>query len=518
VVAIALAYPTMDDASRVPWTHRLGTRLAAAFTATALGAVAVVTAVTLLGGGTAVAGLTTERRAATTENVAAAVATAYERAAGWEGADLLPAHTLAAAAGAVLGVTVPALGELPVPPGLDETRRRMDRHAPLHDSEGHGHSTSQGPLPTSAPQGATSALGAAAPPPSTATTGTEPVEARLEAPVLVDDERIATVTLLFVERDLVDPTDDLGSLLTRNALIGAGAASALALLAAALVTPRLTRPLRRLVGAVEGIGRDRPPRAGPLPAAPGELGTLAVAIDRLAADLDRQEELRQGLVADVAHELRTPLTILLGEAEALKDGIVQPDHERLSSLHEEVQRLARLVEDVDTLAAAGAAGFGLRQELVDLAEVCGEAITGAEHQLADAEVRLHTDLGSALVHADRRRMEQVVRNLLSNAVKFSPPGSVVTVRVREEGGSGLLEICDDGPGIPPDELTHVFERFWRGPHADGVGGSGIGLSVVEEIVTAHGGEVRVENRAAGGLRVTVHLPMTQLPADRIPDR
>jgi two-component system, OmpR family, sensor histidine kinase BaeS len=497
VVAIAWAYPTMDDASRVPWTNRLGTRLAAAFTATALGAVAVVTLVTLLGGDTAVAGLTAERRAAVTENVAAAVATAYERAAGWQEADLLPAHTLAAAAGAVLVVTVPELGELPAPPGLDETRRRMGRHAPLHDPEGHGHS---------------------APLMWTATTGTEPVEARLEAPVLVDDERIATVTLLFVERDLVDPTDDLGSLLTRNALVGAGAASALALLAAALVTPRLTRPLRRLVGAVEGIGRDRPPRAGPLPAAPGELGTLAVAIDRLAADLDRQEELRQGLVADVAHELRTPLTILLGEAEALKDGIVQPDRERLSSLHEEVQRLARLVEDVDTLAAAGAAGFGLRQELVDLAEVCGDAIAGAEHRSADTEVRLRTDLGDAVVYADRRRMEQVVRNLLSNAVKFSPPRSVVTVHVRKEGGSGVIEVCDDGPGIPPDELTHVFERFWRGRHADGVGGSGIGLSVVEEIVTAHDGEVRVENRAAGGLRVTVRLPMAQLPTDEVLDR
>jgi two-component system, OmpR family, sensor histidine kinase BaeS len=497
VVAIAWAYPTMDDASRVPWTNRLGTRLAAAFTATALGAVAVVTVVTLLGGGTAVAGLTAERRAAVTENVAAAAATAYERAAGWEEADLLPAHTLAAAAGAVLGVTVPALGELPVPPGLDETRRRMGRHAPLHDPEGHGHSASLT---------------------WTATTGTEPVEARLEAPVMVDDERIATVTLLFVERDLVDPTDDLGSVLTRNALIGAGAASALALLAAALVTPRLTRPLRRLVGAVEGIGRDRPPRAGPLPAAPGELGTLAVAIDRLAADLGRQEELRQGLVADVAHELRTPLTILLGEAEALKDGIVQPDRERLSSLHEEVQRLARLVEDVDTLAAAGAAGFGLRRELVDLAEVCGAAIAGAETRSADAEVRLRTDLDGAVVHADRRRMEQVVRNLLSNAVKFSPPRSVVTVRVRDEGGSGVLEVCDDGPGIPSDELPHVFERFWRGRHADVVGGSGIGLSVAEEIVAAHGGEVRVENRAAGGLRVTVRLPLAQLPMDEVLDR
>jgi two-component system, OmpR family, sensor histidine kinase BaeS len=511
VAATVWGYPTMVDASRTPWRNRLGSRLAAAFIATALGAVAVVTVVALLGGGTAVAGLTTERRVAATDDVAAAVATAYERAAGWQEADLLPAHTLAAAAGAVLRVTVPALGELPSPPGLDETRRRMGGHAARREPAGHDPSSSPAWPPAMAVRGVIAGevgSGERGSEPRTlvATEGTEPVEARLEAPVLVEGERIATVTLLFVERDLVDPTGGLGASLTRNVLIGAGAASALALLATALVTPQLTRPMRRLVAAVEGIGRGSRPRSGPLPAAPGELGTLAVAIDRLASDLDRQERLRQGLVADVAHELRTPLTILLGEAEALRDGLVQPDHERLTSLHEEVQRLARLVEDVDTLAAAGAAGFGLRPQALDLAEVCRDAIAAAEYQLVAAEVRLHNDLHGVLVHADRRRIEQVVRNLLSNAAKFSPPRSVVTVRVRDGGRFGVLEVCDEGLGIPPDELDHVFERFWRGRDAEGVGGSGIGLSVVDEIVTAHGGEVHVENRGSGGLCVTVHLP------------
>jgi two-component system, OmpR family, sensor histidine kinase BaeS len=499
----------MADPVRVRVRDRLGTRLAVAFIATGLGAVALLTIVALLGSGTAVAGLAAEQRAATATDVAGTVATAYERAGGWDGADLLPAHTLAAAAGAVLTVTSSDVGELPAPPGVDETRRRIGRGAPHHDGDhgGHQRPQSQGPsvpLPATSGAGAPAAFGA-----FPADTEAQAAEDRIEAPVEVDGQRIATVALLFVEREGLDPADGLQALLTRNVLLGAAAAALLALVVTALVTPQLTRPVRRLVGAVDRLRRGDGERPESLPEAPGELGVLAAAVDGLAADLERQEQLRQGLVADVAHELRTPLTILLGEVEALRDGLVAPDGPRLASLHEEVQRLARLVEDVDTLADAGAAGFGLRAAPVDLAAVGREALAGIEQQPTDAGVHFATDLHHVEIEGDHRRLEQVVRNLLSNAVKFSPAGARVTVRVRAEHDGGVLKVCDEGPGIPAGELPQVFDRFWRGSQAEGVGGSGIGLAVVREIVAAHGGRVHAENRASGGLCVTVHLPGTQ---------
>lgn len=625
---------------RIPirWRERLSSRLGVAFMVTALAAVAIVTAVALTASGIGIAELAAEQRAAVAQDVVAALEVAYLEAGGWADADLLPAHTLAASAGAVLIVTTPDLGELPTPPELGPTRRRLQAPAdadPSDDDEvppfrGEDHSPdrrtgkggsdelpdgdgSPGPSPPSDDQGAegggaggTGSSGSEGaggtsggagsgstgdidggrvqrdPPassgalqgpatgiaPSRRSEDTRPAASgegrggadasvmlisvswilsvttpdvasldghsaeatptadrrveedplpggaelreRTDLPIVVRGDEIGTATLLFVARAQPDPADGFRASLLPRLLLGAAAAALLALGITAFVTLRLTRPLRQLTDDVDHL-RDDPRRTSVAsrPAAPGELGVLGTAIDQMAADLRRQERLRRALIADVGHELRTPVTILLAELEAIRDGVLPADDDQFGSLHEEVQRIARLVEDVSSLADAEASGFVLVREPLDLAEVAEAAARGLEAPLQSGGVTLATVLEPVAVEGDRRRIEQIVRNLVANAARFAPPDSTIEVVVVTQGDNAVLEVRDRGAGFLPEELPHVFERFWRGRDAVTTGGSGIGLAVVAEVAAAHGGSVAAANRPGGGACLTVRLPRTR---------
>jgi two-component system, OmpR family, sensor histidine kinase BaeS len=504
----------------------LGVRLGAAFVATALAGVVLALALALLASSFAIDRLVVEQRARTADDVGIAVAAAYEAADGWDGADLLPAHALAAAAGAVLTVTTDVGTEVPPPPTADALQRRLHRDGPSHEGDHRpdGSPREHAPdrsTPRSGPDGATRHHGSLGWPRPTAAVAVgapalaQPVEFEDERtiPVVVDGREVGTATLRFAASEL-DPIAALRTAVRRNLLLAGGIAAMIGVVVAAWVSPQLTRPVRRLTAVVRRIADgDRGARAR-LPDAVGELGELARSVDRMAADLEREDRLRRALVADVAHEVRTPLTVLLGEVEALQDGVVPPDPERLASLHEEVLRLAALVEDLDAIAAAEAAGRSLDRVPVDLAEVAAAALRGLEEQVAAAGIELETRLAPATVLGDRRRLEQVVRNLLTNAVKFSPPGGRVTVRVAASDDEVVLAVSDDGPGIPEEELPHVFERFWRGRHAAGTGGSGVGLAVVTELAAAHGGAASADNVPGGGARLTVRLPRADLAVSR----
>jgi two-component system, OmpR family, sensor histidine kinase BaeS len=445
---------------------RLAVRLALAFLVVALGALAVLTVVTLLSARGGFSELAEQRQQATLDRVAVLVAQAYEDAGGWSGADLHPAAAVAAADGAQLAVR-------------DVDGRRLPR-GPMRDMGGmmqrmHGR----------APE----ALG----PP-------------VEQPVLVGGEAIGTVEVHFPLEEGARAELELRDALTRNVLLAAGLAAVLALGAATVVAGRLTRPLTRLTGTVEAVAAgDRSARSG-AHAAPGELGVLGGAVDRMADTLERQEQLRRALVADVAHELRTPLAIALGECDAILDGIVDLDAERLRSVREEIVRLSRLVEDLEAMAAAESATLHLELEPLDLADVVEDLLTVHAPRLRERGLEVHERLEPAAVEGDRVRLGQIVTNLLTNAGKFSPAGGRVDIEVATEGAFAVCAVTDDGPGVPPDELPHVFERFWQGSAAAGAGGSGVGLAVAAELARAHGGGVEVVNAPGRGARFTVRLP------------
>jgi signal transduction histidine kinase len=212
------------------------------------------------------------------------------------------------------------------------------------------------------------------------------------------------------------------------------------------------------------------------------------------------------VVASVAHELRTPIAVLQAGHEALLDGVAQPTPEELSSLRDEVLRLARMVDDLQTLAAADAAALQLTLRRCDLAEIASAAADSLARRFEAADIELDSQLSSVPVLADPRWLHQVVTNLLSNALKFTPAGGKVILHTGQAGADAVLRVADTGTGIPAEELPRVFDRFWRGRGAARTSGSGIGLAVAAELARAHGGRLTAESAEGDGTTMTLTMP------------
>jgi two-component system, OmpR family, sensor histidine kinase BaeS len=334
-------------------------------------------------------------------------------------------------------------------------------------------------------------------------------------PILVRGQQVGALYVKFNGRGLVESADNLRRSLLHADVAAAGVAAVLALIAAAIVARRLSAPVRSLTAAAGAMSRgNRQVRVGELVRAPAELNELATTFDRMAATLSREEQLRRDLVADVAHELRTPVAVLQANCEALLDGLVPHTPAQTASLHEEVLRLAGMVDDLQTLASAEAAALHLVRESCDLATVAEMATDAMQVKANAAGVHLTRDFTPSVIEGDPTRLHQIVTNLLSNAVKFTPAGGTVHVNVTRNTKTARLVVADTGKGIAADQLPHVFERFWRGQQAteatEATEGTGIGLSIVAELVAAHDGDVSVDSHPGEGTTVTVTFPLSSV--------
>lgn len=450
---------------RRPLLGPLGIRLALAFLTVAVAAIAVFAALTMLSARNEVSGLTDRQREDDLAATAIAAGDAYQRADGWATADLAGAAAVAARSQATLTI-VDANGEVVAAPTDALASMMMQMH---------------GLASVDTPRG-------------------DPVSAA----VVVDGQPVGAVMLRFPTQAM-EAERHVRDALARTAILGVLIAGAVALVVALYVSVRVTRPVAALTSAAGDLAAGRRDARVDTDG-PGELRTLAEAFNGMADHLDREDRLRRNLVADVAHELRTPLAILQGSTEALLDGVDQPTPEVLGSLNDEVTRLRRLVGDLETLAAAEAAGLRPRTDPVDLADVAASAADLLRPLADDRETTLTVDAEPATVIGDADRLHQIAVNLIANAVKFTPAGGAITISTRSEETSAVLQVVDNGPGIPDDELPKIFERFWRGANGDRASGSGIGLAVVAELVAAHHGTVSAGNVSGGGARFTVALP------------
>jgi two-component system OmpR family sensor kinase len=241
------------------------------------------------------------------------------------------------------------------------------------------------------------------------------------------------------------------------------------------------------------------------------MNTLLSAVEtQFAARLESERLLRQFL-ADASHELRTPLTSIRGFAELARmqraAGDSAPDN--LDRIESEGTRMSRLVDDLLLLARGDADGSEHVAERlpIDLAEVLDDAVSGSRAAFPDRP--LDTDIGVLpLILGDRDQLVRVFRNLITNAAVHSAAGRPILVSARTEAGAALVTVADGGPGLPPEEAAHVFERFWRADKARtrARGGSGLGLSIVAAIVQAHGGAARFDSFVETGSTVTIWLP------------
>jgi two-component system sensor histidine kinase BaeS len=239
-----------------------------------------------------------------------------------------------------------------------------------------------------------------------------------------------------------------------------------------------------------------------------EVRAVAHALNALASTLQHEEEMRKANVADLAHELRTPLMGVLARIEAAQDGVLADNAANLAAMHDEALRLGRLLDDLAALADAERPGMLLTLERVDLADVAAAQIRASAGDFAEKGIALTSDLQRALVAGDRGRLEQVAANLLSNALRYTDAGGTVHVVVKQDDSAAILEVSDTGIGIAAEDLPKVFARFWRGEksRSRATGGAGIGLSIVQELVRAHGGQVEVESVAGKGSTCRSRIP------------
>jgi two-component system, OmpR family, sensor histidine kinase BaeS len=294
----------------------------------------------------------------------------------------------------------------------------------------------------------------------------------------------------------------------RVVAIGAVAGLVLGAITAWWLAQRVLRPLARLADATRQVTAGDLAARVPEPR-DDELREVAHTFNQMAATLERVEELRAALVEDVAHELRTPLTSLRGYTEALADGVVEPSPEMLRTVHEEIERLSRLIEALDQLARNDAPARARARAEVDLADVVRRALALVAPELAARRIVVNVDADSGLprLMADPDGMGQVVGNLVQNAARYTADGGDIAVRLEAEGRRIRCTIANSGPDIPSEELPRIWERLHRvdRSRARSTGGAGIGLAIVRQIVEAHGGEVGARS-GRGRTEVWFRLP------------
>ena len=284
-----------------------------------------------------------------------------------------------------------------------------------------------------------------------------------------------------------------------------------ALAASVFTTRRILQPIQAMMRASQRISagdyhsRIEPPSQD-------ELGALAESFNQMADALDRTEHRRLDLIADVAHELRTPLAGIKSTLEGLVDGVIPSEPDAILGLQNEVNRMQRLVRDLEELSRAEAGQIRLELKLVDMAELIGIVADRLRLQFEDKGVALCFDVVPNLprVHADANRMTQVLLNLLGNALQYTPPDGTVTARAWYDQAKVYVAIQDTGIGIAAENLAHIFERFYRvdKSRSRAGGGSGIGLTIAKYLVEAHGGEICAASPGLDqGSTFTIELPL-----------
>jgi signal transduction histidine kinase len=304
-------------------------------------------------------------------------------------------------------------------------------------------------------------------------------------------------------------------------LAGLGLASGLLLLAV-VFAQRLSRPLRKLTAAAQALAAgklDLQVDGAPV----RELDELAQAFNRMAHALAQADQQRRQMTADIAHELRTPLTIIKGRLEGLQDGVYSATPDQIERLLEETTLLERLVEDLRLLALVEAGQLPLYRETIDprdLLEGTAAAFAG-QAEAHGVALRIEAPPDLPQIDVDPQRMTQVLANLVTNALRYTATGGTITLEAKRSVDGSLqladqehlqaaivLQVSDTGEGIAPEDLPHIFDRFWRANRARAreSGGAGLGLAIAKQVVAAHGGAIWAASACGQGTTISIVLP------------
>ncbi len=313
------------------------------------------------------------------------------------------------------------------------------------------------------------------------------------------------------ETDLTTPTRLIGPIIA-FLLWGGLIAVVIGLIMTFFLSRRILAPVRVLSSAAHRLGQGDFSQRVEV-ADKGELGELARTFNSMATDLERAEQLRRNMVADVAHELRTPLSNLRGYLEAARDGVVTPDAKTIRLLDEEASLLSRLVNDLQELSLAEAGELKMVIEPQDITELINQTAEATREQAKAKGISLSIDLPEKLpaVSIDSQRIAQVLGNLLENALAHTASGDSITVAAGRQDEWVEVSVSDTGKGIAEEELPNIFERFYRvdKSRSRATGGSGMGLTIARRLVEAHGGRITARSEPGKGSRFSFTLPVSE---------
>jgi heavy metal sensor kinase len=281
---------------------------------------------------------------------------------------------------------------------------------------------------------------------------------------------------------------------------------------------RSLQPVDEITKRAEGITSTNLSERLPVIRSGDELERLSMSLNRMIERLDNAFEQINRFSADASHELRTPLTILQLELEGIAQNYRRDATlgDQIGSALEETQRMSRIVESLLTISRLDAGEVKMDKLHLDFGELA-ESTANEMKLLAEEKsigLRIHAESGVHIV-GDRVRLQQVIVNLIDNSIKYTQVGGMIDVRIGREGKTAVLEVSDNGLGIPANALPHVFERFYRADKARSraTGGAGLGLSIVKAICAAHNGEITVSSQEGHGSRFRVELPLSALLAN-----
>ncbi len=334
-------------------------------------------------------------------------------------------------------------------------------------------------------------------------------------PVLSGGSQVGSLTIAPSDAPEIVPEPPFSRLVTavQRSLLWTGlAAGAGGILLVSLVSRRILAPVRLLSSAARGLGQGDLTQRVPATTR-DEVGQLAGTFNAMADSLQKAEQQRRNLVADVAHELRTPLSNIQGYLEAVKDGLLQPDSTTIETIYQQVLHLSHLVEDLRLLALAEAGTLNLNREIDSMEDVLRGSVEAVRPR-AEARgiaVSLNVPPEFPMLEIDRTRIAQVVGNLLENAIQHTPESGAVRVLAEVIGPSARVTVADTGDGIPPEDLPDVFERFYRvdASRSRATGGVGLGLTIARKLVEAHGGTIHAESTLGKGSSFIFELPLAR---------
>lgn len=335
-------------------------------------------------------------------------------------------------------------------------------------------------------------------------------------PVMVDGVRVGDVVAAPIERLTRNTDINFDQQQKRTSWLIVAFATLLAAIATFSLARGLLAPVKRLVEGTHKLAAgDFTTRV--TASSPDELGKLAQDFNQLASTLEKNQQMRRAFMADISHELRTPLAVLRGELEAIQDGVRQFTPESVASLQAEVATLTKLVEDLHQLSMSDEGALAYQKAPVDIIALLEVAAGAFQERFAARGLALRLSLpNNATVFGDRDRLMQLFNNLLENSLRYTDYGGHLLISAGINERALLLHFADTAPGVSDEQLSMLFERFYRAESSRNraSGGSGLGLTICQNIVDAHGGTIHASHSPYGGIRVTVELPLdSDLPRD-----